>query len=163
MRSGYPVGKLSGAGLLESQRSEGTEIGGTFDQDFDEEMEAPMTDSARGEGPAKVETRPNSYGSTYSNVISSEILTVCGVLVAVDKMYIHEKAKEINERISRHFISRETAEEMARALEELVDHHCGGVCAENEEARGYRKHSSVMEQVSAALSLYRKEAGTNGA
>ena len=41
---------------------------------------------------------------------------------------------------------------MRAALEELADHHCGGYCGENEEARGYRKHSSVMAEVAAAMS-----------
>ena len=37
------------------------------------------------------------------------------------------------------------------ALAALQDHHCGGVCAEDQEARGYPTHSGVMAEVNAAI------------
>lgn len=41
---------------------------------------------------------------------------------------------------------------LRNALDELVDHHCGGVCSEDEEARGYKPHSKVMAVIDKALS-----------
>ena len=40
---------------------------------------------------------------------------------------------------------------MRKALDDLEDHHCGGYCGEDEEARGDEKHSSVMSRGAAAL------------
>ena len=60
------------------------------------------------------------------------------------------------EEAKREKAAREEAEAgaaaMREALDELTDHHCGGYGGDYEEARGYRKHSSVMAEVAAALS-----------
>ena len=42
------------------------------------------------------------------------------------------------------------------ALERLEDHHCSGICAEDQEARGYDPHSKVMAEVAAAGAAVRE-------
>lgn len=47
---------------------------------------------------------------------------------------------------------RTSEERLRKALEELADHHCGGVCSDNEKERGYTPHSEIMVIVEKALS-----------
>lgn len=56
-------------------------------------------------------------------------------------------------------LTRQALEAADHALEELANHHCGGYCGDDEEARGYRKHSDVMAETSAALALIRRALG----
>ncbi len=43
-------------------------------------------------------------------------------------------------------------ERLRLALDELADHHTGGVCSETEKERGYTPHSEIMARVEKALS-----------
>lgn len=43
------------------------------------------------------------------------------------------------------------AAELRQALDDLADHHCGGVCSDTEEARGYPRHSDIMAAAGHAL------------
>ena len=61
-------------------------------------------------------------------------------------------AAKCDARTERLSVAESRVKKLEDALEELADHHCGGVCAENEAARGYRPHGEVMAQVAAALS-----------